>query len=119
MSAIFKNPFYFGLIAHNLLEGKLINGNHEKVTTRDIFLKVNDVQKQNPHGFSWNAGNNKVRMKIFLHCEGCGGSMTEYVVKKKGIWYYKCRKKGCCNNKATAAMHTVFEEILICFELKE
>ena len=119
MSTIFKNPFYCGLIAHNMLEGKLVNGNHEKVTTREIFLKVNDVQKQNSHGFSWKAENDKVPMKIFLHCEDCGGAMTGYVVKKKGIWYYKCRKKGCCNNKATAAMHGVFEQILTSFTLKD
>ena len=119
MSAIFKNPFYCGLIAHNLLEGKLVEGNHEKVISKEVFLKVNEVQQQNSHGFSWQVENTEVPMKVFLQCEECKGSMTGYVVRKKGIWYYKCRTKGCCNNKAAKSMHSTFEQIISGFIVKE
>ena len=51
MSVIFKNPFYCGLMAHNALEGKLIEGSHEKLISKELFLKVNEIQSHNPHGF--------------------------------------------------------------------
>ena len=34
VSDIIKNPFYCGLISHNLLEGKVIDGSHEKLIIR-------------------------------------------------------------------------------------
>ncbi|MBA2611578.1 MAG: hypothetical protein H0U95_06385 [Bacteroidetes bacterium] len=45
--------------------------------------------------------------------------MTGYVVKKKNKWYYKCRTKGCCNNKSADVMHNTFDEVLSYFTLKE
>lgn len=119
MSAIFKNPFYCGLIAHNLLEGKLLDGNHEKVISKEVFLKVNEVQKQNSHGFKWIPEQAHVPMKVFLRCEECNHSMTGYVVKAKNKWYYKCRTKGCCNNKSADDLNDTFEEILSYFTIKE
>lgn len=119
MSRIFKNPFYCGLIAHNLLEGKLIEGVHEKVISKEIFLKVNEVQKQNSHGFKWIPEQECVPMKVFLRCEHCNGSMTGYIVKAKNKWYYKCRTKGCCNNKSADSLHATFNEVLSYFTIKE
>lgn len=119
MSRIFKNPFYCGLIAHNLLEGKLIEGVHEKIISKEIFLKVNEVQKQNSHGFKWIPEQECVPMKVFLRCEHCNGSMTGYIVKAKNKWYYKCRTKGCCNNKSADSLHKTFDEVLSYFTIKE
>ena len=34
------------------------------------------------------------------------------MVQKKGIWYYKCRIKGCKNNKSAKELHKCFERIL-------
>ncbi len=119
MSRIFKNPFYCGLIAHNLLEGRILEGNQEITISKEIFLKVNEVQQQNSHGFKWIPEQECVPMKVFLRCEECKGTMTGYVVKKKNKWYYKCRTKGCCNNKSADVMHNTFDEVLSYFTLKE
>lgn len=119
MSRIFKNPFYCGLIAHNLLEGKIVEGVHEKVISKELFLKVNEVQKQNSHGFKWIPEQECVPLKVFLRCEHCNGTMTGYVVKAKNKWYYKCRTKGCGNNKSAESLNKTFDELLSYFTIKE
>ncbi len=40
------------------------------------------------------------------------------MVKKKKIWYYKCRIKGCCNNKSVKDLHNKFDEIISHFTLQ-
>jgi site-specific DNA recombinase len=118
MSGTFKNPFYCGLMAHNLLEGKLVNGNHEKLISKEIFLKVNDVQSNNAHGYKVDSEPENLPMKQFMKCETCGNGLTGYMVKKKKIWYYKCRIKGCCNNKSVKDLHNRFDDIISHFTLK-
>jgi site-specific DNA recombinase len=117
MSAIFKNPFYCGLMAHSMLEGKLLEGNHERMISKELFLKVNEIQNLNSHGYKQTPDQINIPMKVFLKCGNCGTSLTGYVVKKKNIWYYKCRKKGCCTNKSAKAMHDEFKGILSSFTL--
>ncbi len=118
MSAIFKNPFYCGLMAHNLLEGKLIEGNHEKLISKEIFLKVNDLQSKNAHGYKVDSTPDNLPLKIFMRCETCGNGMTGYMVKKKKIHYYKCRITGCSNNKSAKDLHNRFDDILSYFTLQ-
>ncbi len=52
ITAILRNPFYCGLLVHKMLEGKVIEGNHERLVSRDIFLKANGLLDQNTHGYS-------------------------------------------------------------------
>ncbi|MHB8261008.1 MAG: recombinase family protein [Bacteroidia bacterium] len=117
LSVIFKNPFYCGLMAHNALEGKLIEGRHEKLITKDIFLKVNEVQNKNSHGYKQSPEQENVPLKVFLKCDSCEKGLTGYVVKKRGIWYYKCRNKGCCNNKSAKQLNDTFQKSLSYFTL--
>src|ERR1035437_3605114 len=112
VSEILHNPFYCGLMAHNALEGKLVKGKYEKLISEEIFLKVNDIQKKNHHGFTHNQENENAPLKVFLKCDHCGTSLSGYIVKQKNIWYYKCRNKGCCNNKSAKQLHNVFDGIL-------
>ena len=51
MSPNIQKPFYCGLITHNLLEGKLIEGGMKKLFQKRFFLKVNEGSKKNSHGF--------------------------------------------------------------------
>src|ERR1035437_6628267 len=46
--------------------------------------------------------------KIILH----QALMSSLVVKKKGIYYYKCNKRGCKCNRSAKSMHTEFEKLL-------
>jgi hypothetical protein len=78
-------------------------------------LKANEILKENKQGYSINYDNVNVPLKNFLKCGHCGYNMPGYIVKKKNLWYYKCRKKGCCNNKSANELHTLFTEILSSF----
>jgi site-specific DNA recombinase len=112
MSSIFRNPFYCGLLSHNLLEGQVVEGNHEKLISREIFLKVNEVQNRNIYGYTTTEENDAIPLKRFLRCEYCGSFLRGYMVKAKGIWYYKCNTRGCNCNRNAEKMHDKFEDIL-------
>jgi site-specific DNA recombinase len=118
MSSIFRNPFYCGLLSHNLLEGQVVEGNHEKLISREIFLKVNEVQNKNAFGYTTTEENDAIPLKRFLRCEYCGSFLRGYMVKAKGIWYYKCNTKGCNCNRNAEVMHDKFTNILDHYTLK-
>ena len=48
----------------------------------------------------------------FIKCDCCGTNYTGYLVKKKGLYYYKCNLKGCANNRSQKTLHQKFEELL-------
>lgn len=117
MSTIFRNPFYCGLISHNLLEGQLVEGKHEKLISKEIFLAVNEIQNKNSFGYKQTPEQINIPLKVFVKCDKCGVGLTGYVVKKKELWYYKCRTKGCCVNKASETLNHQFENVLTDFVL--
>jgi len=113
LSNILRNPFYCGLMSHNALEGKLVEGNHEKLITREVFLKVNEVIKERTHGYTFNFDNDDLPLKNFLKCDQCGSNMPGYLVRRKKLWYYKCRMPGCSNNKSAKRLHETFTDTLL------
>lgn len=44
--------------------------------------------------------------------------MTGYLVKKKGLYYYKCRTKGCKVNRSAKVMHELFKNVLKAFQIE-
>ncbi|MDL5051484.1 recombinase family protein [Oscillatoria amoena NRMC-F 0135] len=112
LSEILRNPFYCGYISHNALEGQLVQGTQEKLITEAIFLKANQVLQRNNHGYKIQHENQNVPLKGFLRCGHCGGNMAGYIVKKKNLWYYKCRVIGCANNKSAKEIHSTFTSML-------
>lgn len=112
LSEILRNPFYCGYISHNALEGELVTGTQEKLISEAIFLKANQVLQRNNHGYKIQHENQHVPLKGFLRCGHCGGNMAGYIVKKKNLWYYKCRVIGCANNKSAKEIHGTFRDML-------
>ena len=112
LAYILRNPFYCGLMAHDALEGKLVEGKHEKLISREIFLKVNEIISQRTQGYTVKHENNNIPLKNFLKCGHCDANMPGYIVKKKKLWYYKCRIRGCSNNKSAKELHDIFRNIL-------
>ena len=108
ISAVFRNPFYCGLLSHNLLEGEVVEGIHEKLVSREIFLKVNEVQNKNAYGYTTTEENDSIPPKRFLRCEYCGNFLRGYVVKTKHIHYYKCNTKRCNCNRNAEELHRQF-----------
>ena len=99
---IFSNPFYCGVIVNKMLNGKLIKGNHPALISEEDFLEVNNIrQSANKYGVTHQKEIEPLPLKVFMKCEECGNSYTGYIVKKKNIYYYKCRTIGCkCNQNA-------------------
>ena len=115
---LFTNPFYCGLITSKMLPGEVIEGRHEPLVTRDLFLQVNNIRQENRvHGFVHDKDNENLPLKVFTKCEKCGKPMTGYLVKKKGIYYYKCRTKGCRVNKSAKSLHQMFQNLVSAFHI--
>jgi len=113
ITKILKNPVYCGLVAHNLLEGKIIEGKHPAIVSKEIFLKANELQAKNPHNYKQFKENNELPLRGgFLKCEKCKKPLTGYSFKKKDAHYYKCRTKGCGCNKNAKVLNSQFVEIL-------
>ncbi len=112
ISKILRNPFYCGILSHNLLEGKVVQGLHEKLIPDSVFIKVNQILNGNTHGYQIQKENSQIPLKNFLTCEKCKLPMSGYQVKAKKIWYYKCRTYGCCTNVSAKYIHSEFQNML-------
>jgi len=117
ISAILKNPFYCGYIAHNMLDGAVVPGNHEPLISKEVFLKVNGILEQNTHGYTVKEENEHLPLKRFIRCEKCGQHLHGYIVKKKNIYYYKCSTVGCNTNRNARALNERFASVLEFFKL--
>ncbi|MFB9864323.1 recombinase family protein [Rufibacter immobilis] len=113
LTKIFRNPFYCGLIAHGLLgEGEVIEGRHEALISREVFLRVNGLQAQNAHGYAQVKEDAQLPLRHHIQCGTCHKPLTGYEMKKKGIHYYKCNTKGCCLNRNASRMHGLYQDLL-------
>lgn len=117
VAEILRNPFYCGLIAHNMLDGAIVPGNHEALVPQELFLQVNGILTQNTHGYSIQKENDHVPLKRFLRCDKCRQPLAGYVVKRKNIHYYKCSTVGCGTNRNANLLHQRFAEVLEWFAL--
>ncbi len=117
---IFINPFYCGMISHGMLNGQVVEGKHEAMISRDTFLKINNIIAESPlFGVPHKAENNNLPLKVFVKCSECGEPFTGYIMKERGLYYYKCRTKGCKCNKNANEMHQLFISMLGKFQVKE
>jgi hypothetical protein len=71
MGDILINPFYCGMLSHSLLEGEIIEGKHEKIISKEIFLKANGEKGNVAHGYKINPLNENLPLKLFIKCESC------------------------------------------------
>ena len=119
LSEILRNPFYCGVLTHKFLDGKVIEGRHEKIISKELFLKVNEILQENHHDYKHAKESEPHPLRRFVKCGRCGTSFAGYVVQKKGIHYYKCAKKGCRCNRNAQGMHKLFVSLLQEFCLDE
>lgn len=120
LSRIFQKPFYCGIINHGLLEGKIVEGEHEKMISQEVFLKINNIHINTPgYGVPHQREQDAIPLKVFIKCDTCHKPFTGYVVKAKSLWYYKCRTDGCKCNKSAKQMHELFEQLLSLYCIQE
>jgi DNA invertase Pin-like site-specific DNA recombinase len=98
---ILVNPFYCGMMAHKALLGEVIEGRHEKLISKEIFLHVTQILESKRLGLQTKKESPTIALKRFMKCESCNQPMRGYVVSKWGVSYYKCNTPGCkCNRNA-------------------
>ena len=85
---IFVNPFYCGLVAHGMLNGEVVEGKHEPMISKELFLTVNNIISESTrYGVPHKMENDNLPLKVFLKCLECGEPLTGYYMKKKKIHY--------------------------------
>ncbi len=117
LAGIIKNPFYCGLMSHNLLKGELVKGNHPALIDETLFLKANDIASSS--GFKVNKANDNLPLKVFVKDAESGAPFTGYLVRKKGLHYYKVNKLGVKVNRSVKIMHDKFKELLAEYTIDE
>ena len=91
ISAMWRKPFYCGILTNALLNGSPVKGRWEPLISQEEFLRVNQILDGNHHGYQIES-NNEIRPLVgTLLCPKCGKKLTGYEVKKKRLHYYKCQ----------------------------
>lgn len=84
LTKIFKRSFYCGMINHGLLEGKIVEGDHEKMISPEIFLKVNNIhQGSGGYGVPHKKDQDAVPLKIFIKCNTCNRAKMSHFEPQK------------------------------------
>lgn len=116
LNKVLHNPFYCGLISHNLLGDEVIEGNQEKMVDRKTFDRIQGITHA---GYDQKEVTEEFPLKRHIRCSDCGGYLTGYTVKKKGCHYYKCNKTGCRSNHSTKKMHQLYIDLLDTYTIPE
>ncbi|GAA4282425.1 recombinase family protein [Gaetbulibacter aestuarii] len=112
---IFKNPFYCGILISNMLPGEINLGKHEPLVSKEDFLTINS--SDSPHPKTHKSDDVNLPLKRFIYCENCNTPLTGFLVKRKGLYYYKCRNKGCSCTKSAKQLHKTFKNALDNFQI--
>ena len=110
-----KIRFTVGILVSKMIPGEVIEGKHKPLVSKEDFLNINAIETHHPKHRK--AENENLPLKQFIYCDSCKLPLTGYLVKKKGLYYYKCRTKGCSCNKSAKALHTTFTEDLKTYQL--
>lgn len=112
LTDLFRNPFYCGLIVNSLIPGEVIQGKHEALISKEVFLKIHNILQvgETPRKYSFDDEN--LPLKMFVKSSVCGTPYTGFVVRKKGLYYYKNRRKGSKENRSAKKLHEEFLGLL-------
>ena len=118
LGEMFRNPFYCGLIVTKYFPGQVFKGKHEAMVSKEIFLQVNNVVADSrSHPVTHKQEDENLPLKRFMKCAACETPLTGYLVRKKGLYYYKCRNSNCKCSKSANELHQHFKNILESFEI--
>lgn len=114
ISSIFRNPFYCGIISVRTLQGKVVNGKHEKLVSPELFLAINELLLQSRrYKKSFCIDNPELPLRRFLKCNVCQISFSgSCVTRKPWLFYYQCQTIGCPSNRSTVVVHSLFADLL-------
>lgn len=119
LSKYLRNPFYCGIIVSPLLPDEIIEGKQEPLVSREIFLKINNLLQSRKDVRKYNSEDENLPLKTFVRSIECDTPYTGYIVRSKGLYYYKNRRKGSKENRSAKKMHQTFLELLKNFQLSD
>ncbi|MGC6432285.1 MAG: hypothetical protein ACON5F_14670 [Jejuia sp.] len=98
-----------------MIPREAIEGKHEALVSRADFLKINSIETKHPKVHK--TDNDNLPLKRFVNRSSCGTPLTGFLVKRKRLYYYKCRTKGCGCTKSAKQLHNKFINELSYFEI--
>ncbi len=108
------------ILTSKMIPDQVIEGNHEAMISKGLFLKVHSIrQEKRIHGFVNKKNNDNLPLKIFAKCDKCRKGMTGYLMKKKNLYYYKCRTKGRKVNRSAKVMYQLFNKAFASFKIEK
>lgn len=119
LSKYFRNPFYCGVIVNSIVPGEVIEGKHEAMISKETFLKIHNLLHSREDGVKYTLEDENLPLKMFVRSSTCNTPYTGYIVRKKGLYYYKNRRKGSKENKSAKIMHQKFKELLTTFSFRD
>ena len=118
LGEIFANPYYCGIIVSKMIPNEIIEGKHQPIISRKIFLQANEIIAEKRHHPTFHKDiDENLPLKKFALCGKCNTPLTGFLVKKKGLYYYKCRTSGCNHNLSAKKLHSDFSTILSLFQI--
>lgn len=117
LTDMFRNPFYCGIISHNLLNGEIVKGKHPALVSEELFLKANKLCKTS--GFKMKVVEENLPLRRFVKDAETEIPFTGYLVKKKNKYYYKVNKPAVKVNRSIEIMHSKFKEVLYHYSIDE
>ena len=106
------NCFYCGLLEHAYLDGEIIKGKQEALISEKLYNKVQGVLSGNTKSYQQAEETPEFPLKMHVFCAKDRHALSGYIVKKKGLRYYKCCVKGCKTNVSAKELHSKYAEIL-------
>lgn len=119
LSKYFRNPFYCGLIISSIIPDEVIEGSQEAMISKKEFLKIHDLLRSRSDGNKYTLDDENLPLKMFLRSAICDTPYTGYIVKKKGLYYYKNRRIGSKENRSAKKLHLSFLTHLERFQVKD
>lgn len=91
ISAVWRNPFYCGILISSLLkDGEPVIGNWEPLISQSDFWKLQDILNVRSSGYQHQKVADYKPLNRLIKCHDCGTYLVGYLVKKKNLGYYKC-----------------------------
>ncbi len=108
---IFKNPFYCGILITKMLPGEITLGQHGVIVSQEDFIKINTPESK-VVSKTYETMSEDLPLKKSLCCPECSNLMTGFLVKAKGLYYYKCQKKCKGVSYSATKLHHSFKQLL-------
>ncbi len=112
LTDLFRNPFYCGLIVNSLIPGEVVQGKHEALISKEVFLRIHNLLHTGEPPKKYSFDDENLPLKMFVRSSVCGTPYTGYIVKAKGLYYYKNRRKGSKENRSAKKLHKEFLSLL-------